>query len=68
MVAIKNVVKKKKWEEIERLHLNVEKIIARKGVQSPDAICASRALDYKIYEYYQCNNKSLRWLDSFKLI
>jgi hypothetical protein len=60
--AISRLVIKEKWKEIERLHLNLERLIARRGLQSTEAKWASQALDYKIYEYYQLKSKSFQWL------
>jgi hypothetical protein len=66
ILAVNHLVIKKRWEEIERLHSKLEKVVAKKGLQSLEAKWASKALDYKIYEYYNLKTKLLRWL-SFKL-
>jgi hypothetical protein len=66
VLAVNHLVIKKRWEEIERLHSKLEEVVAKKGLQSLEAKWASKALDYKIYEYYHLKTKLLQWL-SFKL-
>jgi hypothetical protein len=53
VLAANDFTAKVKYEEIERMRLNLEKIVAKKGMQSPEAKWASQALDYKIYEYFR---------------
>jgi hypothetical protein len=53
VLAINDLILKEKWEELIYLHINLEKIIAEKGLKSPEVIEAKHILDIKINEYCQ---------------